>query len=95
MNHPLPSVHSRGPAQSLREHALRTVQIAVPVSIARMGILLLVTVDTAMTGHAGVEELAWYALAMAPQIPMLLLGIGMLMGTLVLGAQAMGAGREA
>jgi MATE family multidrug resistance protein len=87
-------VHSRGPAQGLREHALRTIQIAVPVSIARMGILLLVTVDTAMTGRAGVEELAWYALAMAPQIPMLLLGIGMLMGTLVLGAQSMGGGRE-
>jgi MATE family multidrug resistance protein len=61
---------------------------------ARMGILLLVSVDTAMTGRAGVEELAFYALAMAPQVPMLLLGIGMLMGTLVLGAQAIGAGND-
>jgi MATE family multidrug resistance protein len=62
--------------------------------VARLGILMLVTVDTAMVGRVGVEELAWYALAMAPQVPMLLLGIGMLMGTLVLGAQAVGAGDE-
>lgn len=86
--HPLTGWH----LLSLLEHIRRTLQIAVPVMFARMGILLLVTVDTAMTGRMGVEELAWYALAMAPQVPMLLLGVGMLMGTLVLGAQAMGAG---
>jgi len=84
----------RPPAGDLREHVVRTVQIAAPVMLARVGILLLVTVDTAMVGRAGVHDLAWYALAMAPQVPMLLLGIGVLMGTLVLGAQAMGAGRE-
>lgn len=94
MNRPLPTPDSRAPAGSIAEHVLRTLQIAVPVMFARIGILLLVTVDTAMTGRAGVDELAWYALAMAPQMPMLLLGIGMLMGMLVLGAQAMGAGRE-
>jgi len=85
----------RHAATGLGEHVRRTLQIAVPVMFARMGILLLVTVDTAMTGRAGVDELAWYALAMAPQVPMLLLGIGMLMGTLVLSAQAMGAGQVA
>jgi MATE family multidrug resistance protein len=37
-------------------------------------------------------ELAYYALAMAPQIPMLLVGIGLLLGTVVLTAQADGAG---
>ena len=90
----LPTRASRPPATGLGEHLRRTLQIAVPVMFARMGILLLVTVDTAMTGRAGVDELAWYALAMAPQIPMMLFGIGMLMGTLVLSAQAIGGARE-
>ncbi|MFT5175651.1 MAG: MATE family multidrug resistance protein [Gammaproteobacteria bacterium] len=84
----------RPAAANLREHVLRTLQLAVPVMFARMGILLLITVDTAMTGQLGAQELAWYALATAPQVPMMLFGIGMLMGTLVLGAHAVGAGRE-
>ncbi|MFT5448494.1 MAG: MATE family multidrug resistance protein [Gammaproteobacteria bacterium] len=79
---------------TLREHVLRTLQLAVPVMFARIGILLLMAVDTAMTGQLGTQELAWYALATAPQLPMMLFGIGMLMGTLVLGAHAIGAGRE-
>ena len=60
--------------------------------LGRMGILIMVAVDTAMTGHEGPVELAYYALAMAPQIPMLLVGIGILLGTVVLTAQADGAG---
>jgi len=95
MTQPIPTRTSRPPASNLGEHVRRTLGIAVPVMFARMGILLLVTVDTAMTGRAGVDELAWYALAMAPQIPMMLFGIGMLMGTLVLCAQAIGGAREA
>jgi MATE family multidrug resistance protein len=79
---------------TLRVHVRRTLQLAVPVMFARMGILLLIAVDTAMTGQLGAQELAWYALATAPQVPMMLFGIGMLMGTLVIGAHAVGAGRE-
>lgn len=82
----------RPAARSYREHVRRTLGLAVPVTLARLGILLLVSVDTAMTGHAGATELAYYGLAMAPQVPMLLVGIGLLMGTVVLTAQAEGAG---
>jgi MATE family multidrug resistance protein len=60
--------------------------------LGRMGLLIMVAVDTAMTGHHGPVELAYYGLAMAPQIPMLLVGIGLLLGTVVLTAQADGAG---
>ena len=92
---PAPAAAGPGPpANGIGEHVRRTLQIAVPVMFARLGILALVTVDTAMVGRAGLEELAWYALAMAPQVPLMLLGIGLLMGTLVLGAQAVGAGEE-
>jgi len=79
-------------ARSVREHLRRTLQLALPVMLGRVGILIMVAVDTAMTGREGPVELAYYALAMAPQIPMLLVGIGLLLGTVVLTAQADGAG---
>jgi MATE family multidrug resistance protein len=60
--------------------------------LGRIGILVMVAVDTAMTGHEGATQLAYYGLALAPQIPMLLVGIGLLLGTVVLTAQANGAG---
>ena len=86
-------VAPRPAAKTLSEHIGRTLRLALPVMVARAGILVLVAVDTAMTGHAGAVELAYYGLAMAPQMPMLLVGIGLLMGTVVMTAQAEGAGR--
>jgi len=76
----------------MREHLRRTLQLAIPVMLGRIGILVMVAVDTAMTGHEGPIQLAYYGLALAPQIPMLLVGIGLLLGTVVLTAQANGAG---
>ena len=92
MSSPASSIPSRPPARGLLEHAKRTLQLALPVMAARVGLLLIVAVDSAMSGLAGVDELAAYALSVAPLVPMLLFGIGMLMGTLVLGAQADGEG---
>lgn len=92
MPSPASASPTRPPADSLREHLQRTFALAVPVMLGRMGLLVMVAVDTAMTGHEGPVELAYYALAMAPQIPMLLVGIGLLLGTVVLTAQADGAG---
>ena len=79
-------------ADTLGAHIRRTLGLALPVMVARAGILVLVAVDTAMTGRAGAVELAYYGLAMATQMPMLLVAIGLLMGTVVLTAQAEGAG---
>jgi len=92
MSTPARTLTARPPARSIREHLRRTLELALPVMLGRMGILIMVAVDTAMTGHEGPVELAFYGLAMAPQIPMLLIGIGMLLGTVVLTAQADGAG---
>lgn len=58
----------RDPARTIGEHLRRTLALAVPVMLGRIGILMMVAVDTAMTGHSGPVELAYYALAMAPQI---------------------------
>ncbi len=91
---PSPVSPSAGPPPgNLYEHIVRTLRLALPVMLSRAGVLLLAVVDTAMTGRAGADQLAYYGIAMAPQIFVLLIGIGLLLGTVVLTAQAEGAGR--
>ncbi|MDX1606478.1 MAG: MATE family efflux transporter [Candidatus Competibacterales bacterium] len=90
-----PDLVVRPAPAGLSQHIGRTLRLALPVMASRAGLLLLAVVDTAMTGHAGPEQLAYYALAMAVQIFVLLVGIGLLLGTVVMTAQADGAGRPA
>ena len=77
---------------TLRAHLRETMRLAFPVMLARLGVLTIITMDTAMSGHASGADLAWYSVAIAPQIPLMLVGIGLLMGTIVMTAQAVGAG---
>ena len=83
------------PARRLRDHIRLTLALAWPVIISRSGMMIMVSTDVAMTGHAGQQELAWLSIAMASQITLMLVGIGMLFGTMVLTAQAHGAGEHA
>ncbi len=80
---------------SLGGHIGRTLALALPVTVSRLGLLALVIVDTAMSGRLGADALAYYALAMAFMIPMIMIGAGILLGTVVLTAQAMGADEPA
>ena len=75
-----------------KPHIRPTLRLAVPVMFARLGALLLVVVDSAMVGQVGGSELAYYGLAGAPQVPLLLVGIGLLLGIVILTAQADGRG---
>lgn len=77
----------------LAQHVRETFRLALPVMLARCGLVIMITVDTVMTGRAGSDELAYYGIGYAPQITMLTIGIGLLVGTVVLTAQAVGAGR--
>ncbi len=61
--------------------------------VARAGSLVLIAVDTAMIGHSGASELAAYGIALAPMVPLLLVGIGLVTGTVVLVSEALGANR--
>ena len=85
---------TRPPANSLAEHVQRTLALAAPVIVARCGMLVMVTADTIMTGHAGPAELAYLAISFSPHITMLVIGIGLLTGVVVLVSQADGAGRQ-
>ena len=80
-------------AHSLAHDIRRTVSLALPVMLARAGLVTLLTVDTVMVGRAGGQELAFFAIGTAPQLIMQTVGVGLLVGTVVLTAQADGAGR--
>jgi MATE family multidrug resistance protein len=86
---------ARPPAQSLGEHILRTLALAVPVMVARSGLVIMITVGIVMAGHAGPHEQAYLGAAMPTHMTMLVIGIGLMMGVSVLSAQADGAGRSA
>ncbi|WP_191060654.1 MATE family efflux transporter [Geminicoccus harenae] len=77
----------------MRADIRETLRLALPVMVARAGILVMAAVDTIMTGRFGASELAFYAVGNAPFILFMLLGIGLATGTVVLVSQAMGAGQ--
>ena len=79
----------------LLAHVVQTLRLAVPVMLARAGLVILITVDTVMCGAAGGDALAFYGASLAPHITMLTVGIGLLTGTVVYVAQMAGAGRPA
>ncbi|MCH7555231.1 MAG: MATE family efflux transporter [Proteobacteria bacterium] len=80
---------------TLGGHIGRTLALALPVTCSRVGLLTLVIADIVMTGRLGADELAYYALAMAFMMPLMLVGLGVLLGTVVMTAQAIGANRPA
>jgi multidrug resistance protein, MATE family len=84
---------TRGDDLPLRAHVLRTLRLAGPVMASRAGLLVMASVDTVMAGRAGPDQLAHYGIAITPQLGCLLVGMGLLMGTVVLTAQTDGAGR--
>jgi len=77
----------------LQRHLLPTLKLAIPVMIARAGLLVMTTVDMVMCGRLGAEAIAYYGIAQTPQMALLLVGVGFLMGVVVITAQFAGAGR--
>ncbi len=72
-------------------HIRRTFELALPIIVTRSAYLILATVDTIMTGWSGARELAYLALGTAPQIALMLVGIGAVQSVSVMTAQAVGA----
>jgi len=83
---------SAHPPRRLLAEIAETVRLALPIIVARTGLLTMVAVNTMMLGRVGAEEMAFFSLGMSPHIPVMLVGIGLVMGTMVMTAQAMGAG---
>jgi MATE family multidrug resistance protein len=68
-------------------------RLAVPVIIARAGIMTMALVDTVMVARYSAEELAFQSIANAVTGAVLTTLLGLLLGTLVMSAQAFGAAR--
>jgi multidrug resistance protein, MATE family len=89
-----PQINAAVPVRTFKDHIRLTFNLAWPVVMSRSGLMLMISTDVAMTGHAGKDELAFISIAMATQVTLMLVGIGMLFGTTVLTAQAHGAGEH-
>ncbi|WP_083900758.1 MATE family efflux transporter [Azospirillum sp. B4] len=74
-------------------HARDLLLLAAPLMLTRMGQLFMQTVDTAMVGRHSAEELAYFGLGNTPVGTAFATVVGLMMGTIILVAQAVGAGR--
>lgn len=79
--------------QSLWHHIQRTLYLAFPVVLSRLGIISMVSIDVIVLGRVGSSELANYVLAKSVFDAPLILLIGLLMGVSVLTARSIGAAR--
>lgn len=78
--------------QPVSRHFLRTIALALPVMAARAGLVIMFTVNAAFCGLQGTGVLADLGAAAVPQVTLMVVGVGLLIGTIVLTAQAAGAG---
>jgi len=79
-------------AARLKRHIGEMARLSGPIVINRLGILMIVTTDIVMVGRYSTAELAFQAIGLATIIPILLGGLGLVMGTLVVTAKAYGEG---
>jgi MATE family multidrug resistance protein len=95
---PPPTHHPAGyhPAthMPLGYHFRQTIALALPVMAARAGLVIMFTVNAIFCGWQGKDALAAFGAAAVPQVTLMVIGIGLLIGTIVLTAQANGAGRH-
>lgn len=67
-----------------------TLKLAVPVVIARIGSVGMNLVDTIMVGRYGTQDLAYQSLANTVAVLLLVIGAGLVQGTIVMTANAFG-----
>ena len=77
----------------VRRHSSELLRLATPVILSRAGLLLLVAVDTAMLGQLGAHDVAVYTLGSSPFIVLMVIGIGLMFGTMISTSHARGEGQ--
>ncbi len=83
------------PANTLRRHVTRTLVLAWPMILSRVGIVTMFTLDVIVLGRAGAGELADYVLGQSIQDSLIGMMIGLLLGVPVLVARETGSGNDA
>lgn len=81
--------------QSLRHHVLRTLVLAGPMILSRVGLVTMSTADIVVLGHAGSGELADYVLGATIQESLIGMLVGLLLGVPVLVARETARGNSA
>ncbi|KGM35033.1 hypothetical protein P409_06835 [Inquilinus limosus MP06] len=77
----------------VRRHVHELTRLALPVIVARAGLILMALVDTLFVGRYGSTDLAHLSIANAPIGSMIGTSTGLVIGTLVTTANALGRGR--
>ena len=90
---PPPPAPEVAPALTRRAEAVAMLRLAGPVIVARAGLVIMLTVDTFMTGLAGAGEIAKLGLGLSPVMVFMLATVGLLQGSMVLIAQANGGAK--
>lgn len=83
------------PAQPISYHLRRTIALALPVMAARAGLVIMFTVNAIFCGWQGTAALADLGAAAIPQVTLMVVGVGLLIGTIILTSQAAGSGEYA
>ena len=78
----------------IRHHVSELVRLAWPVVLTRTGIIAMVLADTIMVARYSTEEVAYLGLGAAPVVVLIVTSVGLMMGTLVVTANAFGAGHQ-
>jgi multidrug resistance protein, MATE family len=89
------SMPGPAPANTLRRHVVRTLVLAWPMILSRVGIVTMFTIDVIVLGRAGTGELADYVLGQSIQDSLIGMMIGLLLGVPVLVARETGGGNDA
>ena len=77
----------------ISRHIKRTIVLAIPVMAARAGLVIMFTVNAMFCGWQGTGALADLGAAAIPQVTVMVVGVGLLIGTIILTAQASGSRR--
>jgi len=87
---PPPTVWFR---QRLARHVSEVLRLSWPVIVSRSSLMTMALVDTIMVGHYATRELAYLSIGIMPFMPVFLIMLGMVMGTVVMTSAALGAER--
>ncbi len=85
--------YSMSLATRVTRHVVETVRLAVPMVVARAGMLVMALVDMTMVGHYSTSELAFQSIGQAPVSTLFVTGLGLMLGTSVMAARFYGAGK--
>jgi len=83
------------PILPIAYHLRRTIALALPVMAARAGLVIMFTVNAIFCGFQGTDALADLGAAAIPQVTLMVVGVGLLIGTIILTAQSAGSGNHA